>query len=188
MEYLIALIAWIVMLAVVYAHCWCVSALFSYRFPAIWGIAWFFPLVLLPLLGPIIFLAATRRFRELNRPSRKREIICFIAIFILFSASVGYIAVKQYNHFSRRSADAEATGDMTRARALIWAHIEKTGQLPDDLDEIGFLPTKPVIHVIYKKVGDDSFELKAWHDRGEREMRTSSAGNDIERLPREGLR
>lgn len=183
MEYLIALVVWIVMLAVVFAHCWSVSTLFSYRFGVIKGFAWFF-LLLLPLLGPIIFLAATKRFRELNRPSRKREVIWFLAVFLLFSVCVGYITIEQYNHFSRRSADAEATGDMTRARALLREHIERTGQAPNDLAEIGFIPTKPVIHVFYEKIGDDNFELKAWHDKGEREMRASSADNNIDRIPR----
>ena len=184
MEYLFALFVWILMLAVVFAHCWSLSALFSYRFGLLKGVAWFFPL-LLPLLGPMIFLVATRPFRELNRPSRKREFIWFAAFFLLFSTSVGYIAVLQYNHFSRRSADAEATGEMTRARALILAHIEKTGQAPDELTEAGFAATKPEIHIIYKKVGSDGFELKAWHDRGEREMKASDANNDIERTQRD---
>lgn len=188
MEYLFALIVWIVMLAVVSAHCWSVSALFSYRFGIIKGVVWFFPLVLLPLLGPVIFFVVTARFRELNRPSGKRELIWFISAFLLFSGVVGYITIDQYNHFSRRSADAEATSDMTRARALLREHIEKTGQAPNDLAETGFLPTKPEIHITYKKVGADGFELKAWHDRGEREMKASSTGNEIERVMREGRR
>ncbi len=168
--------------ALVVIHCWSVSALFSYRFGVLRGLGWFFPIVLLPLIGPLIFFFSTRHFRELNRPTRTRAVNCFIAVITLFMAVVMYISIEQFNHFKRRSADADATGDMTRARSIIWEHIEKTGTSPVNLKELEFAPGKPEIHIIYKKDGEDGFELKGWHDKGEREMKMSHKNNEIERM------
>jgi len=184
MEFLMPVAILIFMLALVVAHCWCVSALFSYRFGFLRGIAWLLPLVLLPLIGPLIFYFSTRRFREINRPSRKRVFAYFAAVMTLFLTVVTYISVEQYQHFNRRAADATVMSDLKKIRYLLLERIENSGQAPESLSEISFAPSKPEIHIKYRKIGRDDFELTGWHDKGEREMKASSTSNAIERMPK----
>lgn len=175
------LVAW---LAIVTAHCWSVSALFAYRFGFLRGIAWILPLVLLPLIGPLIFFFTTRRFRELNRPSTRKAVSWFVGVTALFLSIITYIGVDQYRHFNRRAADATVMSDLRNARSLLREQIETTGQAPETLSAINFAPSKPQIHIKYRKIGRDDFELTGWHDKGDREMKTSNTTNEIERLPK----
>ena len=187
MEFLMPVAILVAWSALVIAHCWSVSALFAYRFGPLRGIAWILPLVLLPLIGPLIFFFATRRFRELNRPSTKKAIAWFVAVTALFLSIITYIGVVQYRHFNRRAADASVMSDLRNARYLLREHIEKIGQAPDTLSEISFAPSKPGIHIKYKKTGQDNFELTGWHDKGEREMKTSNTTDEVERLPKKNV-
>lgn len=184
MENLIAAAVMISMLVLAVVHCWCLSALCSYRFGLAKGVAWFFPLLLLPLLGPIIFIASTRRFREANRPGRKREAAWLGVVFALFMATIIYIGLAQYRVFNRRASDAAAMGDLRNVRARLHEHIEKTGRAPSRLSDVHFTPSRPEIHVIYKQVGAAGFELTGWHDKGAKEMRASSATDEIVRVQR----
>lgn len=183
MENLVAVAVMISMLALAVVHCWCLSILFSHRFGPVKCVAWFFPLILLPLIGPAIFIISTRRFREANRPTRKREAAIFVAVFSLFLSVCIYIGIVQYRQFNRRAADVAALSDLRNARAFLLEYIETSGNAPNALSDINFVPSSPHIHLTYKRVGLSAFELTGWHEKGVRKMRTSSSDKDIEQAP-----
>jgi len=182
-EFLINILVLFSMVFLTAFHCWCVSALFSYRFGPLKGTAWFLAIILVPLLGSLVFYFVSRRHRELNRPSRRREIVWFTVVFGLFSAAITTMGVMQYSAFMHRAADADAMSAVRTVHVQLLSRIEKTGQAPEGLSEIGYVADKPAVHITYKRTGPDTYELTGWHDKGNREMRMTNTSNEIERRP-----
>lgn len=184
MEFLQNILILLSMSFVVVLHCWCISTLFSHRFGVLKGAAWFLLVVLLPLLGPLIFVVATSRFRAQNRPARRREFAWFAGVFFLSMTVVAWITINQYITFNRRVADVATMSALKDAKTLLTAHIEKTGRAPDQLAETGFVTPRAAIHITYVRTGADAYVLTGRHEKGACEMRMTGASADVEKSPR----
>lgn len=169
------------MFAVLAFHCWSVSALFSHRFGLLRILLWLLPLLLLPLIGPLIFVFATRRFREERRPSRKVQAAWFAAVFVIFTGISGYVSVQQFREIERGGADAAAQNELRSAVAKVEEFSQKSQRLPGNLKGTGYDGPPAGIHVTYRLTGHTMYEISAWNEKGGNEYRARSGSTEIRR-------
>lgn len=169
------------MFALLVFHCWSVSALFSHRFGLLRTLLWLLPLLFLPLIGPLIFAFATRRFREERRPSRMIQAAWFAVVFVLFTGIGGYVSVQQFREIERGGADAAAQNELRSAVAKVEEFSQKSSRLPGTLKETGYDGPPAGIQVTFRLTGPTSYEITAWNEKGGNEYRTRSGSTEISR-------
>ena len=169
--------------ALVLLHCWALATLLACRFRFMarlgWGAA-----ILLPLVGPAVYLMGTRRFRMQEHPTKRRLLACFAGVVAVLTLAAGLLGVQQYQEFQRRAADAGAYSDIKQARHLVETRISDTGRVPATLAEVGFTPSAAGIHLVFTPRQERGYELSSYHERGGMLYRSSDGLPGIRREPR----
>jgi len=169
------------MSALAILHVWCISALFSHRFGLLRSVLWFPLLVLVPLIGPIIFVFSTRRFRDAHRPARKVQLAWFSLAAVVSMVLWGYISIQQYRQFNRARSDVDARYELKSAVARVEEFSETAGRLPATLKEAGYEGPQTAIHVTYRQTGPLKYEMSAWNDKGRTTYRARSGSSEFSR-------
>ncbi len=160
-------------------HCWCVSVLISHRFGLLRSLFWLLPLVLLPLIGPLIFVFATRSFRQDRRPSRKVQAAWFAGVSLLFFIVSGYVSVQNFQEFNRGAADAQARNELQSALKKVEEFSKQSRRLPETLKEASYDGPPATIHVTYRLNGPTAYEMSSWNDKGAAEFHARSGSTEI---------
>jgi len=169
-------------------HCWCLATLLAWRFRLAARLGWGAAILAVPLIGPVAYLVATRRFRSGETPTGRRQLACFVCVTGVFLLGAGLLGVQQYREFKRRAADAGAYGDIKQARYLVETRIAETGHVPATLAEVGFTPSAAGIHVAFTPRRERGYELSSYHERGGMFYRSIDGLPDIKREPRPAKR
>jgi hypothetical protein len=181
--YIIAVITIILTILLFGFQCWAVGDSRWHRFPGRQQWGWLALNLLLPLLGPLLYLVFGRRSRIApERGTGKwtaylKGFLALSAVNLFVFAGLGFLQMKEFN---ARAKDANAKSELINARQMLQEYRKNRGNFPDTLDKAGFHPQDGDVTITYRRGSDNSYSMSASHRLGKREYSATAGSVDID--------